>query len=102
VTTAPAPRERAALSTLSPLTVKKPGRVLFDLRGTGLDDDLRARVVAVNVAPRGLTVERQKCTGSLCNVLVQLDADVKPAIYGIVLEDPGGRQTNALTFTVTR
>jgi len=97
-----APRERAELSTLSPLSVKRPGRVLFDLRGSGLASDLQARLVAVRDAPKGLSVVRQKCSGTLCNVLVELDGSVKPAVYAIVLEDPQGRQTNALTFTVTR
>jgi biotin carboxyl carrier protein len=97
-----APRERAELSTLSPLSVKRPGRVLFDLRGSGLASDLQARLVAVRDAPKGLSVVRQKCSGTLCNVLVELDESVKPAIYAIVLEDPQGRQTNVLTFTVTR
>ncbi len=95
-------RERAELSTLSPLSVKRPGRVLFDLRGTALAADLQARLVAVREAPRGLSVVRQKCSGTLCNVLVELDDSVKPSTYAIVLEDPEGRQTNALTFTVTR
>ena len=100
---APAPpRERAELATLSPLSVKRPGRVLFDLHGTALAADLQARLVAVREAPRGLSVIRQKCAGTLCNVLVELDGSVKPAIYAIVLEDPEGHQTNALTFTVTR
>ena len=99
---APPVRERAELSTLSPLSVKRPGRVLFDLRGTALAADLQARLVAVREAPRGLSVVRQKCSGTLCNVLVELDDSVKPSTYAIVLEDPEGRQTNALTFTVTR
>ena len=90
------------LSTLSPLSVKRPGRVLFDLHGTALAADLQARLVAVREAPRGLSVVRQKCSGTLCSVLVELDDSVKPSTYAIVLEDPDGRQTNALTFTVTR
>ncbi len=96
------PRERAELATLSPLSVKRPGKVLFDLHGSGLAADLQARVLAVRDAPRGLTIVRQKCSGTLCNVLVELDDSVKPATYAIVVEDPQGRQSNALTFTVTR
>lgn len=97
-----APRESAALATLSPLAVKRPGRVLFDLHGTGLTADLHARVVGVRDSPHGMMVVRQKCSGSICNVLVELDDSVKPAAYAIVLEDPQGRQSNALTFTVTK
>ncbi|MFN8090754.1 MAG: hypothetical protein U0599_00700 [Vicinamibacteria bacterium] len=99
---ADAPRESAVLATLSPLAVKRPGRVLFDLHGTGLTADLHARLVGVRDSPHGMMVVRQKCSGTLCNVLVQLDDSVKPAAYAIVLEDPQGRQSNALTFTVTK
>jgi hypothetical protein len=101
VAAAPA-RENATLSTLSPLAVKRPGRVLFDLRGSGLAADLQARVVAVREAPRGMTVVRQKCSGTICNVLIELDESVRPAVYAIVVEDPQGGQSNALTFTVTK
>jgi hypothetical protein len=76
--------------------------VLFDLHGTALTADLKARLIAVREPPRGLSVVRQKCSGTLCNVLVELDDSVKATTYAIVLEDPQGRQTNALTFTVTR
>ncbi len=100
--TADAPRESAVLATLSPLAVKRPGRVLFDLRGTGLAADLRARLVGVRDAPRGMMIVRQKCSGTLCNVLLELDDSVKPSAYAILLEDPQGLQSNALTFTVTK
>jgi hypothetical protein len=97
-----APREPATLSTLSPLSVKRPGRVLFDIHGTGLAADLQARLVAVRDAPRGMSVVRLKCSGTLCSVLVELEDSVKPTAYAILLEDPQGQQTNALTFTVTK
>jgi hypothetical protein len=35
-------------------------------------------------------------------VLVDLDAQVTPAPYVIVLEDAEGRQTKPVTFTVTK
>ena len=45
-----------ALAALDP----PPGKVLLDLRGTGLRSDLRARVLPLREAPRGITVARQK------------------------------------------
>ena len=39
------PAEPAVLTALSPLSIRRPGRALLDLRGTGLRADLRARVL---------------------------------------------------------
>jgi len=97
-----APLEPALLSAISPLSVPRPGKHLFDLRGTALRPELRARVVPLKETPRGITIERQVCRGpSLFQVLVNLDADVKPGAYAIRLEDAGG-SSNPMTFTVTK
>jgi hypothetical protein len=77
------------LTALSPLTVRRPGKALLDLRGTGLRPDLRARVVPLRDVPRGITVARQKwVSANLVTVLLELDAGVTPGSYAIVLEDP--------------
>ncbi len=107
---APEPREApqaaaepSALTTLSPLSVKRPGKVLLDLRGTGLRADQHVRVLPLKEAPRGITVVRQKWTSSsLVSVLLELDAPVAPAIYAIALEDASGARTNPLQLTVTK
>jgi serine/threonine-protein kinase len=100
---APAPAEPSSLTTLSPLAVKRPGRVLLDLRGTGLRSDQRVRVLPLKEPPRGITVVRQKWTSSsLVSVLLELDATVAPAIYAISLEDASGARTNPLQLTVTK
>lgn len=102
-TPAQEPAGPAVLSALSPLTAQRPGRVLFDLRGTGLRAALRARILPIRESPRGIVVVRQKWVNpTLVNVLIELDAGVKPGAYGIALEDSEGRQTKPLTFTVTR
>jgi hypothetical protein len=91
------------LSTLSPLSAHSPGKVLFDLRGTGFHAALRARILPLRETPRGILVVRQKWVDpTLVTVLVELDSQAKPGAYGIALEDAQGRQTKALTFTVTR
>jgi hypothetical protein len=98
-----APREPVALAALSPLSARRPGRVLLDLRGTGLRPDLRVRVLPLREAPRGITVARQKwVSASLMTVLLELEEAATPAAYGIALEDPAGGLTKPLSFTVTK
>lgn len=100
---AAAAREAAEITSVSPLSVKRPGRVLLDLRGSGLGDDLQVFVLAVKEPPRGISVVRHKSPNpNLLNVLLELDDSVKPGAYSIALEDPQGRRTRSLTFTVTR
>jgi len=97
------PSDPPVAATLSPLTARRPGKVLFDLRGSNLHAALRARVLPVREAPRGIAVVRQKCAGAaLVNVLLEFDATVAPGAYALVLEDAAGRQTKPLTFTVVK
>jgi hypothetical protein len=91
------------LSTLSPLSIRRPGKVLLDLRGSGFRADLRARVLPLREPPRGISVARQKwVSASLISVLLELDDAVTPAAYALALEDPAGGQTKPLQFTVTK
>ena len=97
------PAEPAVLTALSPLSVRRPGRALLDLRGTGLRPDLRARVLPLREVPRGISVARQKwVNANLVTVLLELEATVTPGAYALALEDPSGRQTKPLQFTVTK
>jgi hypothetical protein len=97
------PSAPVVLTALSPPAVRRPGKVLLDLRGTGLRSDLLVRVVALREMPRGITVARQKwVSGNLMTVLLELDADVKPAVYAIALEDPTGGPLKSLELTVTK
>jgi hypothetical protein len=83
--------------------VRRPGRALLDLRGTGLRSDLRARVLPLREAPRGISVARQKwVSSSLVTVLLEFEESVAPGAYAIALEDASGRQTKPLSFTVTK
>jgi hypothetical protein len=92
------------LTALSPLSVRRPGRALLDLRGTGLRPDLNARIVAVREVPRGISVARQRwVNANLMTVLLELEGTVTPGAYAVALEDPSaGRLTKPLQFTVTR
>ena len=109
---APAPPSAAApdaapepvvFTALSPLTVRRPGRALLDLRGTGFRPSLLVRVMALREMPRGIAVARQKwVSANLMTVLLELDESVKPGVYAIALEDPRGGILKTLPFTVTK
>ncbi len=91
------------LTAVSPLSVRRAGKAMLDLRGSGLHDGVRVRILPLKDAPRGISVVRQKReSDTLLRVLVDLDDQVTPSIYAIVLEDSEGRQTKPLTFTVTK
>jgi hypothetical protein len=99
----PAAREPVVLTAVSPVTVRRPGKVMFDLRGSGLRADLLVRIMALREMPRGITVARQRwVSASLITVLLELDDSVKPAVYAIALEDPMGGPLKTLPFTVTK
>jgi hypothetical protein len=92
-----------ALAAVSPLSARRPGKVLLDLRGAGIHDGIRVRVLPLREVPRGIEIVRLKLeSDTLVRVLLDLDAQVAPGAYAIALEDSDGRQTKPLTFTVTR
>lgn len=97
------PAVPATLSAVSPLSVKRPGKVLLDIRGAGLRSDLRVRVLPMKETPHGISVVRQKWVDAgLVTVLLDLDAKVAPAIYAVALEGPDGSLTNPLQLTITK
>ena len=97
------PAEPAVLHTVSPLEVKRPGKVLLDLRGTGFGPDHRARVLPLKKAPRGITVIGQKYVNeTLITVLLDLDPKAETGEFAIVVEDRGGTQTAPATFKVNK
>jgi hypothetical protein len=102
-TIAAAPMVPPVLSAVSPLSVRRPGKFLLDLRGTGFRPDLRVRVVPLKEAPMGITVVRQVCKSPyLFQVLIDLDPNVTPGGYAIRLADSSGEQTPPVTITVTK
>jgi hypothetical protein len=97
------PAEPAVLTAVSPLSVKRPGTTMLDVRGTGLRPDHQARILRVKDAPTGISVVRQKFVdATLVKVLVSLDDTVNPGVYGVALSDAQGTNTNTLSFTVAR
>jgi hypothetical protein len=99
----PRAREPLVLTSVSPPTARRPGRVMFDLHGTGFRADMVVRIVALREVPRGITVGGQKwVSANLMTALLLLDESVKPAVYAIAIEDPAGGPMKSLPFTVTK
>jgi len=97
------PAEPASLSAVSPPSVRRPGKVLLDIRGAGLRSDQHVRILPLKETPRGITVLRQKwVSANLVSVLLELDAGVTPTVYAIALEDANGVLTNPLQLHVTK
>lgn len=98
-----APAEPAVLTAVSPLSVRRGGQTMLDLRGSGLRPDQQARFVKVKEAPNGISVVRQKYVDStLIKLLVNLEANMAPGAYAIALSDGAGAMTNTLSFTVAK
>lgn len=98
-----APPEPALLTAVSPLTVRRGGQTMLDLRGSGLRPDHQARIVRIKEATNGISVVRQKFVDpTLIKVLVNLDTNVAPGAYAVVLGDGGGAMTNTLPFNVAK
>jgi hypothetical protein len=98
-----APLPPADLTTVSPLTVARPGKVLLDIRGSALRPEHHVLVVPLKKAPSGISVVRQKLQGdALITVLLNLDPSVSPGEYGLAVEDAQGVRSNTLVFTVTK
>jgi Protein kinase domain len=96
------PPQPAILTAVSPLTVKRGGTTMLDLRGTGLRPDQQARIIKVKENTDGISVQRQKYMDStLIRVLISLDPNVPPGPYAVALSDAGGL-TNTLPFTVVK
>jgi hypothetical protein len=88
---------------VSPLEVKRPGKVLIDLRGQGFLDQHSVRILPLKKAPRGISVVRHKrANDGLITVLIDLTEEADPGEYAIALEDAAGNRTAPLTFTVTK
>jgi hypothetical protein len=97
------PAGPSSLSAVSPLSVRRPGKVLLDIRGAGLRSDQHVRILPLKETPRGITVIRQKwVSANLVSVLLELDASVTPTVYAIALEDANGALTNPLQLHVTK
>ena len=97
------PSPPAVLTAVSPLEVKRPGKVLVDLRGQGFQEQHAVRVLPVKKVPRGISVVRQKrVNDTLITVLLDLSEDTDPGDYALALENGLGERTEPVVFKVTK
>ena len=97
------PAVPAVLNTVSPLEVKRPGKVMLDLRGSGFRPEHRAQVLSLKKAPRGITVIGQKVVNeSLITVLIELDPNAETGEFAIAVEDSDGTQSAPAIFKVNK
>jgi hypothetical protein len=98
-----APAGPALLTAVSPLSVKRGGTTMLDLRGTGLRAEQQARIIKVKENTDGISIQRQKfMDATLIKVLISLDPNVPPGLYAIALSEPAGGLTNTVSFTVVK
>jgi hypothetical protein len=97
------PAEPVVLTTVSPLEVKRPGKVMLDLRGSGFRSDLKARILPVAKQARGIAVLGQKFVNAgLITVLVDLTENAETGEFAIAVEDASGARSGQVVFTVTK
>ena len=93
----------AMLNAVAPPSVKRPGKVLVDLRGTGLGPHHRARILPVKKVPWGIKVVRQKLVDdTLMTILLELEETAEPGEYAIAVEDGRGGRSEPVIFEVTK
>jgi hypothetical protein len=91
----------AVLKTLSPPTLRRGGRQLVDVRGSGLTPNHNPTLLKGKAIVAGLTVTGARFVNEgLLQVFIQVDAAVPTGAYVLLLTDGEGRQTNALRFDV--
>ena len=93
----------AVLNAVAPPSVKRPGKVLVDLRGTGLGPHHRARILPVKKVPWGIKVVKQKLVNdTLMTILLELEETAEPGEYAIAVEDGRGGRSEPVIFEVTK
>lgn len=105
VATGAAPRMEAApapaLADLSPHIGRRGNVVGFDLRGTGFRTDHKVRILRGGREVPGLRVTRQSLAGpGHLRINLFIGADVPLGSYSVVLVDPSGAMSDAVTFEV--
>lgn len=102
-TTTPAPSGPAAISTLVPGKVRKGGRALVDVRGSGLRADHRAQVLRGGGLAPGIVVAGQRYVDAgLVRLILEIGEAAVPGTYQVLLVDGGGQATNARPLEVTK
>jgi hypothetical protein len=102
---AEAPAEPPTLTAISPLTLKRGGTTILDVRGTNLRADLKFHIVKVKggAAASGFSIARQRLFNpGLLQILVKLDESAEAGAYVASVLDPKGAGSNGLPITITK
>ena len=86
-----------------PGKVKKGGRALLDVRGSGLRPDHRAQVLRGGALAPGIVVAGQRCVDpGLVRLILDIGDAAVPGTYQVLLVDASGQATNARPLEVTK
>jgi hypothetical protein len=86
-----------------PGKVKKGGRALLDVRGSGLRADHRAQVLRGGALAPGIVVAGQRYVDAgLVRLILDIGDAAVPGTYQVLLVDGGGQATNARPLEVTK
>jgi serine/threonine protein kinase len=100
--TPPPPSEPATLNAIAPRTMTRGQKSLYDLHGGGIRADHRPVILKGGSTAPGVTVAQTKLVNStLLRMLVNVDGNVAPGSYSIVLVDASGKSSNAVSFEIT-
>ncbi|MGE0452234.1 MAG: serine/threonine-protein kinase [Vicinamibacteria bacterium] len=98
---APAGPPPPMLTGLTPVTARRGGIILVDLRGGGFRSDHRVRVLRGGHDVPGIRVMKQTLIApDHIRVALHLGADVGLGSYSVVVVDPGGAFSESLSFEV--
>jgi hypothetical protein len=95
--------EPAALTAVTPLTLKRGAQAMIDIRGTALRSDHQLQIALVKERGVTIPIRRVKWVDpTLMKVLVEMDPNLPPGQYTVTVVDPQGNATNALLITITK
>jgi eukaryotic-like serine/threonine-protein kinase len=91
----------AVLTALSPPALRRGGRQLVDVRGTGLTANHNPTILKGKAIPAGVVVTGARFVNeTLFQVFVQIDATAATGAYTMLMTDGEGQSTNPLRFDV--
>jgi serine/threonine-protein kinase len=103
-TTLPAaPLEPAALTNVTPPTLKRGGTRILDVRGTNLRDDARPVILHGKETAASIGIVRQRLMNpGLLQVVINVPEDATTGAYTLALADTQGHVTNSVRFEVAK
>jgi len=102
-TPTPPPAGPAVISHMSPPNLHRSGKVLVDVRGSGLREDHQVIILKGGRTAPEVTVLRHKYVSpELLQVLLEVPPKTKTGDYTLRLLAPGGNRSNILAFKIVK